>query len=109
MAMPQRAESTDRRQASRIPVAGTVRTAKGVGVAHDVSSTDIFFESDEPYTLGESIDLSLVLERPDASVPIRLMGRGHVVRVEPRGRKIGIGVAVTWGVIERDEGARPDA
>ncbi len=63
----------------------------------------MFFEVDEPYALGDSVSLSLVLERPYSAVPIRLQGKGRVVRVEPRGRKIGIAVAVTWGLIERHE------
>ncbi len=89
-----------------MPVAGTVTTDKGVGVARDVSTTGVFFEADEPYALGESVSLSLVIERPYAAVPIRLNGTGRVVRVEPRGGKTGIAVALTWGVIERDEPPR---
>ncbi len=86
----------------RVPIAGAVRTQKqGLGTARNVSTTGVFFEVDEPYALGESVNLSLVLERPYSTVPIRLQGKGRVVRVEARGRKLGVAVAVTWGVIER--------
>ncbi|HEV8676153.1 MAG TPA: PilZ domain-containing protein [Methylomirabilota bacterium] len=101
--MPRSSDSAERRQSARFPVAGTIRTEKGAGIARDVSTTGLFFETDEPYTVGESVSLSLVLERPYSAVPVRLQGTGRVVRVEQRGRKTGIGVAVTWGLIERHE------
>jgi hypothetical protein len=44
-----------------------------------------------------------VLDRSSSAVPIRLQGKGRVVRVESRGRKIGVAVAVTWGLIERHD------
>jgi len=101
--MSRPSDSAERRQAPRLPAAGSVRTQKGVGTPRDVSSTGVFFEVDEPYALGESVSLSLVLERPYAAAPIRLQGKGRVVRVEPRGGRIGVAVAVTWDVIERHE------
>jgi hypothetical protein len=100
MARP--SDSPERRQASRFPAAGTIRTQKGVGAVLDVSTTGVFFEADEPYAAGEPVSLSLVLEPPLSAVRVRLQGTGHVIRVEPRGRKNGIAVAVTWGVIERE-------
>jgi hypothetical protein len=105
--MPRPSDSAERRQAVRVPVAARVRTRKGVGAARDVSTTGIFFEVDESYVPGESVDLSVVLERPYSAVPIRLQGKGRVVRVEPRGRRLGVAVAVTWGVIERHQPLPP--
>jgi hypothetical protein len=107
--MPRPADSAERRQAVRYPVSGVVKTRKGAGTARDVSTTGVFFEVDEPYAVGESVSLSVVLERPPAAVPIRLQGEGRVVRVEPRGRRLGIGVAVTWGLVERHEPPPADA
>jgi hypothetical protein len=99
--MPRPPDSEERRRTGRFSVAGTVRTQKGTGVARNVSTTGVFFEADEAYAVGESVSLSLVLERPYPAVSVRVQGTGRVVRVERRGRKIGIAVAVTWGLIER--------
>lgn len=85
----------ERRQAIRFPLALPVELERGRGITRDVSVSGVYFETDQSFSLGESIRLTLVLERVYPGRPVHLQCQGQIVRVERREGKVGVAVAIT--------------
>jgi hypothetical protein len=62
------------------------------GVTRDVSASGIFFETDASYARGSSIRFHINIETPGG--PMLLTCRGEVVRLEPRGERLGVAVRI---------------
>jgi len=88
-------EFTERRRAVRFPIAIPVELEEGNGMTRDVSLSGVFFETDQWFSPGEPIWLTLVLERASPGHPIRLQCEGQVVRVGPSNGKVEVAVAIT--------------
>ena len=77
---------------------------KGVGVTRDFSASGVYFETDQSLAPPEPIEFFLILEHSELGPQVRVRCRGEVVRVEPKGEKTGIAVAISsYGF----EGVRP--
>ena len=74
------------RHKGKIPV--KIKGAKAIN--RDFSSTGIFFETDRSFSLGQSIEFSIVLKYADPEGPIKLKCKGEIVTVEESGEKIGV-------------------
>ena len=88
-------EFTDRRQARRYRIAVPVELDHGTGLTRDISTSGIFFETDQSCSVGTTLSFSLVLEHADPGGPVRLQCQGEVVRVEQRESKVGVAVCFT--------------
>ena len=77
----------DRRRATRYRFVAPVHLGNGsTGQTLDMSTCGVFFETEQSYTLGEKIRLSVVLK--DSTVQCQ----GTVVRVEPLEGAFGVAV-----------------
>ncbi len=90
----------ERRQAWRYPVSLDVKLKKGEGVTRDLSSSGVFFETEQPLTPGQLISFSFSLEKAYADVRLDLQCKGRIVRVERGGRKLGVAVRIEWWSFE---------
>jgi hypothetical protein len=70
----------------------------GAAMTRDVSASGIFFEIDATYALGSSISFTVKLDTP--SGPVNLKCQGEIVRIEPRGPKVGVAVKITESAME---------
>jgi hypothetical protein len=88
-------EFTEGRQAQRYRLALTVELEHGTGRTRDISSSGMFFVTDQCFTLGQSICFTLPLEHVDPSHSSCVQCQGMVVRVEPQEGYLGVAVAFT--------------
>jgi hypothetical protein len=88
-------EFTEGRQARRYRLALPVELEHGTGRTRDISSSGMFFVTDQFFTLGQPIRFTLLLEHVNPSHSPRVQGQGTVVRVEPQNGHQGVAVAFT--------------
>lgn len=79
----------------RFAITLPVELDEGAGTTRDVSLSGVFFETDQSFSLGESIRFVLVLEHVHAGRPLRLYCEGRVVRVNRCDGQLGVAVAIT--------------
>ena len=80
----------ERRRATRYRFSAPVHVSKSeTGLLRDMSISGLFFESGRAYSVGEVVQLSVVLG--DSLV----LCEGRVARVEPLENKFGIGLELT--------------
>ena len=85
----------ERRQALRFSVKLPVDLERGTGITRNISTSGVFFETDQAFSTGDPIRLTLVVEPTLPGIPTRLHCRGNVVRAERHEEKPGVGVAFT--------------
>jgi hypothetical protein len=61
-------------------------------ITRDVSTSGVYFESDEEQRVGSEIDFSIDFDSPTG--PLNLKCRGTVLRTERRGERIGTAVKI---------------
>ena len=93
-------EGSERRREPRFRSELTVELESGKGITRDFSCSGIFFETDRPFSPGQSIEFTLVLEHIDPERPYSLKCRGEIVRVEENGQKIGVAASIQWFAFE---------
>ena len=71
-----------------------VELESGKGLTRDFSGSGIFFETEKSFSLGQSIEFTIVLEYIDPGHPVRLKCRGKIVRIEEKGQKIGVATSI---------------
>ncbi len=84
----------NQRSAARFAVALPVTIGKEVTNTRDISATGVYFETNRKYKAGSEVKFSVDLQYVRADGPLRLVCRGHIVRVEHHGERVGIAVAV---------------
>jgi hypothetical protein len=62
----------------------------GKGITLNFSGSGIFFETEECFSPGQQIDFSLLLEHIDPDHNVRITCKGEIVRIEEKGKKIGV-------------------
>jgi PilZ domain-containing protein len=82
------------RQYPRFPFELRVELAQGVGVTQNVSAGGVYFVTDQPHSPGEPADFTLVLGQLTDGGPWRLRCAGTVLRVEPRGDRVGVAATI---------------
>ena len=83
-------ETAEKRRATRHRVSLPITFEDGTGVTRDFSSVGVFFETDKSFVPGQAITFTVQLKHVDPIRPVQLKCRGAIVRVEQRGKKIGI-------------------
>jgi hypothetical protein len=64
-------------------------------MTRNISTSGVFFETDQAFSTGNPIRLTVVLEPTLPGNPARLHCRGKIVRAEGHGEKPGVAVAFT--------------
>ena len=78
----------------RIPIAQPVYLENATGFTHNVSASGVFFWiSGGSYKVGEQIDFSLEISRPEGKVMVKC--RGVIVRIEQHEARLGVAVKFT--------------
>ena len=67
----------------------------GTGETRDFSTSGVYFETDLSFSTGESLDFFMNLEHTELGPHGGIHCRGEVVRVEQRGERNGIAVAIS--------------
>jgi hypothetical protein len=84
----------ERRKSTRFQVKLSVEFEKGTGVTRDFSSSGVYFETDQSFSLADQLEFFMHLEHSDLGPQTRVRCRGRVVRVEPMGERMGVAVAI---------------
>lgn len=71
-----------------------VQIGEGQGQTRDISVSGIYFETDDTFAPGSEVDFSVDLEHASPKGPMRLVCKGRIVRVERKGGRVGVAVAV---------------
>jgi hypothetical protein len=88
-------EFTEGRQAQRYQLELMVELEHGTGRTRDISSSGMFFVTDQSFTPGQSIRFTLLVEHVDSSHLSRVQCQGVVVRVDSQNGHLGVAVAFT--------------
>jgi hypothetical protein len=84
----------EKRKAPRFQGRLDVELEKGTGVTRDFSTSGIYFETDQSFSLKDPIKFCMTLEHTDLGSQAHVRCLGEVVRVEPFGEKKGVAVAI---------------
>jgi hypothetical protein len=76
----------ERRRGQRFKLALPVQLNDGIGMTRDISTSGIFFETENAHSIGDTIRLFLNFEHET------LQCEARVVRVEPRNGQFGVAV-----------------
>ena len=82
----------EKRQEERMLVKRPVILARGSGVTRNISSSEVF-ETNAYYAVGSKIIFAIQLDGPQGE-KLELITRGEIVRVEPRGGKVGVAIKI---------------
>lgn len=93
-------KGSEQREAPRFKGDMPVLTERGKGITCDLSSSGILFETDGSFSPGQPIEFSIVLEHLYSDRPVCLKCKGSIVRVEKRGKKIGVATTIDSYLIE---------
>lgn len=85
----------ERRQTFRFPIRLPVELERGGGITRDISTSGVLFETDQVFSTGALIRLTLVLEPTCQGIPTCLHCQGQIVRAEQQEEKMGVAVAFT--------------
>ncbi len=84
----------NKRSAERFPVALPIQVGEKLGKTRDVSVSGVYFEIDEAFVPGSELLLSLDMRYAWPRRAVRLVCRGHVVRVERKDGSLGVAVTI---------------
>ena len=68
---------------------------EGTGLTRNFSTDGIYFITDQVLSVGERLELDMLLEHNSLGQVWRLHCEGEVLRVEPSAGKIGVAFAIT--------------
>ena len=93
-------KGSEARMAPRFKADITVLAGGGRGVARDLSSSGVFFETDGSFIPGQAIEFSIILEHLYPDRHVLLNCKGAIVRVENKGEKVGVATTIESYTIE---------
>ena len=94
-------KGSEAREAPRFPGALPVITGSSKGITRDLSSSGIFFETDDSFLPGQTIEFSIILEYLHPERPVYVQCSGAIVRVEKNGTKICVAATIdSYSLIE---------
>ncbi|MBI4194885.1 MAG: PilZ domain-containing protein [Betaproteobacteria bacterium] len=88
----------EKRREERVSTALPVNLGTATGITRDVSATGMFFETDTPYAVGNTISVELEMDTPQGKMLFKC--QGQIVRVEPRNQRVGVAVKITDSTIK---------
>jgi hypothetical protein len=92
-------EQPEKRRGQRIRTALPVHLNSAQGITRDVSASGVFFWTTAPScALGELINFSVELKRPEGRMMLKC--QGDVVRTEPQDATVGVAVKIIESAIE---------
>ena len=94
------AETTDleNRREERVSASLPVKLGSTTGITRDVSASGICFETDVSYKVGSPISFAVHMDAPGGKMVLNC--RGEIVRVEPRGGRVGVAVKIVESKLE---------
>jgi hypothetical protein len=90
----------DRRRAERFIGAIPIELKQGRGLTRDFSTDGVYFETDQPLSVGEELDFTMHLDNTDSIKPLRVHCRGKVLRVETFAEQTGAAIVICSHVFE---------
>lgn len=84
----------DKRNANRFRLSLPLDVEGKLATTRDVSASGLYFETDEPFTPGSELKLSMDLVHVLPEGPVHLVCKGRIVRVEPKEGRLGIAVTI---------------
>lgn len=94
MLAPNKDAQLDKRTASRFSMSLPLHVDGKTGTTRNVSTRGIYFETDESYTPGAELQLSMDLLNVMPEGAAQLICKGRIVRVEPKEGRLGIAVTI---------------
>jgi hypothetical protein len=88
----------NKRREERVSTALPVDLGTATGITRDVSASGVFLETDATYALGNEISFAVELDMPGGRMMLRC--EGEIVRIEPRGARVGVAVKIVESTIE---------
>jgi hypothetical protein len=85
----------DQRREERFLLEVPVMLENGIGMTRDISTSGIYFTTDQPLAEGGTVKFSVKLEHIRPGKPIRLDCQGQVLRVEAVGEKHGVAARIS--------------
>jgi hypothetical protein len=85
---------TSQRVSRRFPLQIVIALPESSGMTRNVSTTGLYFETEEIFLNSKRLDFDLLLPRPSGSL-LKVHCQGEVVRVEPTERRVGVAVKFT--------------
>lgn len=85
----------DKRCEERFLLEVPVMLENGMGLTRDISSSGIYFMTDQPLTEGGTVKFSVKLEHIRPGKPIQLDCQGQVLRVEAADGKHGVAARIS--------------
>ena len=92
MSLDRVAGVVERRQALRYPITLPVDLEGATGITRDVSTSGLYFETNQVFSTGAPIRLTLVLGQTCPGTPICLHCQGQIVRTDRREEETGVAV-----------------
>ena len=87
-------EKNEKPRAPRYKAKVPVEFESGKGLTRDFSASGIYFEADRSFSLGQPIEFTIFLEHIDPTGPVRVKCQGEIVRVEEKGKRIGVAATI---------------
>jgi hypothetical protein len=84
----------EKRREERFRLEVPVVLANGTGVSRDISTSAVYFVTDQPLAAGSSIHFSMHLDYVCPGKPLQFECRGEVLRVEEAGEKFGVAASL---------------
>ena len=91
-------DDQNQRREERVSAALPVDLGTATGITRDVSASGVFFEIDATYALASEISFAVQLETPGGKMMLRC--KGEIVRIEPRGKRVGVAVKIVESTME---------
>lgn len=92
-------KAIDKRLEERMSATRPVQLDRGTGVTRNVSTSGVFFETNEDYAEGSEIVFAIELDGPQGE-KLMLRSRGQIVRVERRDGRVGVAAKVVTSKLE---------
>jgi hypothetical protein len=87
-------KKSEKRSAPRYQGKLPVKLKGAKGITRDFSSTGIFFETNQSFSLGQPIEFAIELQYAHFEGPFQVKCKGQIVRVEESGEKIGVAATI---------------
>ncbi len=85
----------ERRKVNRINGKIPVELKEGGGFTRDFSTEGVYFETDQPISVGEELDFTMLLNFAYPAHSLQLCCTGKVLRVVQGGEARGVAVSIT--------------
>ena len=90
----------ENRKSKRFPGTIPVILKQGTGLTRDYSTDGVYFVTDQAISLGEQLELVMLLDHQSMGAAVRLRCQGDVVRVEKNEGMTGVAVAISKHLFE---------